>query len=159
MPQSAAHQGFLHNHTYAANPNSQDNLRSFEELHPYSYKSKLKKMLKNLQVKHTANETSTRQQESKDEILLRDNNINLTLKEIVESNADDFNDMIKNSLFQPDQITLIKDIRRRGKNKIAAQTCRKRKIDSIDYLEKEVENLREIKSLLQAEHTSINRHV
>ncbi len=36
------------------------------------------------------------------------------------------------------QKQLIRDIRRRGKNKVAAQNCRKRKIDTISSLQDEV---------------------
>ena len=45
----------------------------------------------------------------------------------------------RHKLTEP-QLQLIRDIRRRGKNKVAAQNCRKRKIDTIVTLEDEVGN-------------------
>uniref|UniRef100_A0A3B3ZMU9 Endoplasmic reticulum membrane sensor NFE2L1 n=1 Tax=Periophthalmus magnuspinnatus TaxID=409849 RepID=A0A3B3ZMU9_9GOBI len=46
------------------------------------------------------------------------------------------------------QLNLVRDIRRRGKNKIAAQNCRKRKMDNLQGLEKDVTMLRRRKSRL-----------
>ena len=103
---------------------------------------------------------ASRQFESRDEVLLRENSIRLTLSQVVESNAEDFNELLKeNGDFTLDQINLIKDIRRRGKNKVAAQICRKRKIDSIDSLKEDVEQLNEMKSILQREYELIHKEV
>lgn len=38
-------------------------------------------------------------------------------------------------------MALVRDIRRRGKNKVAAQNCRKRKLETIVQLERELERL------------------
>ena len=38
----------------------------------------------------------------------------------------------------PFQVKLCRDIRRRGKNKVAAQNCRKRKLDTIEELQSQV---------------------
>ena len=51
--------------------------------------------------------------------------------EIINSSVEEFNQMISNKKLTNDQIKLIRDIRRRGKNKVAAQNCRKRKLDII----------------------------
>lgn len=48
---------------------------------------------------------------------------------------DNFNDLLKKYDFNNEQIQLIRDIRRRGKNKVAAQNCRKRKITAIQQVE------------------------
>jgi len=98
--------------------------------------------------------------ESRDEIMLRENNIHLRLAQVVESNAEEFNELLKdNSSLTQEQLNLIKDIRRRGKNKVAAQICRKRKIDSIDSLKEDVEQLNEMKSILQTEYELIHKEV
>ena len=40
-----------------------------------------------------------------------------------------------------DQIKLCHDIRRRGKNKVAARNCRKRKMDTIEELQNQVDQV------------------
>ncbi len=127
-----------------------------EVYHPYSYKNKLKKMLKNLK-NNSAN--NSRQQESRDQILLQQNDIHLTIDNIVESNADEFNDLVNSLKLNNEQMSIVKDIRRRGKNKVAAQICRKRKIDSIDSLKEDVENLNEVKASLDIEQKSLETEV
>lgn len=85
---------------------------------------------------------------SKDEKRARALNIPFTMAQIINSPVDEFNDMIANHSLNEAQLQLIKDIRRRGKNKMAAQSCRKRKMDAIGSLESEVLGLRdECKSL------------
>lgn len=53
------------------------------------------------------------------------------------------------------QIALIRDIRRRGKNKVAAQNCRKRKLDVIYTLEDEMTELQRMRDKLLAERGHI----
>lgn len=150
---TASIRGFQHNHTYLDGVNKSDDLEVF---HPYSYKNKLKKMLKNIE-NDEAN--TVRQQESRDQLLLAENNINASLNHVVESNADEFNELIKDLQLNAEQLTIIKDIRRRGKNKVAAQICRKRKIDSIESLKEDVEQLNELKLVLDTEHDTIQDEV
>lgn len=64
---------------------------------------------------------------------------------------DEFNERLsKYDLTEP-QLSLIRDIRRRGKNKVAAQNCRKRKLDQILTLADEVKRARERKIRLNKE--------
>lgn len=127
-----------------------------EVYHPYSYKNKLKKMLKNLK---NTDVNNTRQQESRDQLLLQTSNINLSISHIVESSADEFNEIIKSVRLNAEQLSVVKDIRRRGKNKVAAQICRKRKIDSIDSLKEDVEQMMEMKSILDQEQDFLEKEV
>ena len=57
--------------------------------------------------------------------------IPFTADRIINSSMDDFNGMLVGSALTEEQITTCRDIRRRGKNKIAAQNCRKRKVSNI----------------------------
>ncbi|KAK2832768.1 hypothetical protein Q5P01_016657 [Channa striata] len=61
---------------------------------------------------------------------------------IVNLPVEEFNDLLTNSKLNEDQVALIRDIRRRGKNKIAAQNCRKRKLNVLVGLEEDVSILR-----------------
>ncbi len=63
--------------------------------------------------------------------------IPFTLEEIVHSSIEEFHSLQKPELTES-QWQLIQDIRRRGKNKVAAQNCRKRKTDEITELYDEV---------------------
>ena len=55
---------------------------------------------------------------------------------------DEFNDMLSKEELSEEQLNICRDIRRRGKNKVAAQNCRRRKIDQIRQLETEVTRIK-----------------
>lgn len=61
---------------------------------------------------------------------------------------DEFNERLSKYDLSETQLSLIRDIRRRGKNKVAAQNCRKRKLDQIISLADEVEEVRKRKERL-----------
>lgn len=64
---------------------------------------------------------------------------------------DEFNERLSKFDLSEGQLTLIRDIRRRGKNKVAAQNCRKRKLDQINSLSDEVKEMKNRKMRLQSE--------
>ena len=47
---------------------------------------------------------------------------------------DEFNDLLSKNDLSEEQLNICRDIRRRGKNKVAAQNCRQRKIEQIEEL-------------------------
>ncbi|XP_056416385.1 transcription factor NF-E2 45 kDa subunit [Hyla sarda] len=61
---------------------------------------------------------------------------------IVNLPVEDFNELLSRHTLTESQLALVRDIRRRGKNKVAAQNCRKRKMENISILEKEIGQLR-----------------
>ena len=65
---------------------------------------------------------------------------------------DEFNERLSKYDLSEAQLSLIRDIRRRGKNKVAAQNCRKRKLDQINSLSDEVKEMRNRKMRLLSEH-------
>ncbi|CAF3377100.1 unnamed protein product, partial [Rotaria sp. Silwood2] len=92
--------------------------------------------------------TSTRSnyQGQQDEDALHQYNIPLTSYEITQSSTEEYNrHLARLNYLTPEQIHIIKDIRRRGKNKIAAQNCRKRKAIGVESLSDEVDELKRIK--------------
>ncbi|TMS18567.1 Endoplasmic reticulum membrane sensor NFE2L1 [Larimichthys crocea] len=78
---------------------------------------------------------------SRDELRARAMCIPFSVLQIVNMPVEEFLEVLDGHGFSPDQVTLLRDIRRRGKNKLAAQNCRKRKLDAITGLQEEVERL------------------
>ena len=65
---------------------------------------------------------------------------------------DEFNDMLSKEDLSEEQLNICRDIRRRGKNKVAAQNCRKRKLEQIDELQKKVDEAKRRQNLLKNDH-------
>lgn len=78
---------------------------------------------------------------------------------IINLPVEEFNDLLASFLLNEEQLTLIKDIRRRGKNKVAAQNCRKRKMDVLVGLSGEVSNLMRLRSRLLREKREAVRNL
>ncbi|XP_067136416.1 endoplasmic reticulum membrane sensor NFE2L1 isoform X1 [Centruroides vittatus] len=88
---------------------------------------------------------------SRDERRARMLKIPISNEDIIHLPIDEFNERLSKYELKEEQLALIKDIRRRGKNKVAAQNCRKRKIGQIMNLQEELQSLLEEKASLQAE--------
>ncbi|XP_038156167.1 nuclear factor erythroid 2-related factor 3 [Cyprinodon tularosa] len=78
---------------------------------------------------------------SRDELRARAMCIPFSVLQIVNMPVEEFMEVLDSHSFSPEQVTLLRDIRRRGKNKLAAQNCRKRKLDAITGLQEEVDRL------------------
>lgn len=100
----------------------------------------------------------TKSKKSHDEHLTRDEkraralNIPITVDDIINLPMDEFNERLSKFDLSEAQLSLIRDIRRRGKNKVAAQNCRKRKLDQINTLADEVKEMRDRKMRLRSEY-------
>ncbi len=88
---------------------------------------------------------------SRDEQRARALQIPFTVDKIINLPVDDFNEMMSKHQLNEVQLALVRDIRRRGKNKVAAQNCRKRKMENIVGLEYELDSLKEEKERLMKE--------
>ena len=73
-------------------------------------------------------------------------------EDIVNPPMDEFNDMLSKEDLTEEQLNICRDIRRRGKNKVAAQNCRKRKLEQIDELQKKVDEAKRRQNLLKNDH-------
>ncbi|XP_065371841.1 segmentation protein cap'n'collar isoform X2 [Calliphora vicina] len=88
---------------------------------------------------------------TRDEKRARAMNIPIPVTEIINLPMDEFNERLSKYDLSENQLSLIRDIRRRGKNKVAAQNCRKRKLDQILSLEDEVKQVRRRKEDLHSQ--------
>ncbi|KAL2104248.1 hypothetical protein ACEWY4_001116 [Coilia grayii] len=79
------------------------------------------------------------------------------LEKIVNLPVDDFNELLTQYTLSDAQLALVRDIRRRGKNKVAAQNCRKRKLENIVHLEGELGQLRAQREHLARERLDYQR--
>lgn len=88
---------------------------------------------------------------SRDEQRAKALKIPLSVDMIINLPVDDFNEVMSKHQLNEAQLALVRDIRRRGKNKVAAQNCRKRKMENIVGLEGELDSLKEEKERLLSE--------
>ncbi|XP_048374310.1 endoplasmic reticulum membrane sensor NFE2L1 isoform X2 [Sphaerodactylus townsendi] len=96
-------------------------------------------------------------QMSRDEHRARAMKIPFPNEKIINLPVEEFNELLSKYQLSEAQLSLIRDIRRRGKNKMAAQNCRKRKLDTIINLERDVEDLQRDKSKLLREKVEFLR--
>ncbi|KAM8706475.1 hypothetical protein ACLKA7_010704 [Drosophila subpalustris] len=104
--------------------------------------------------KSTSSSSSSSMEEehlSRDEKRARALNIPIAVMDIINLPMDEFNERLSKYDLSENQLSLIRDIRRRGKNKVAAQNCRKRKLDQILTLEDEVNTVVKRKTQLNQE--------
>ncbi|XP_034944376.1 segmentation protein cap'n'collar isoform X3 [Chelonus insularis] len=85
---------------------------------------------------------------TRDEKRARAHNVPIPVKDIINLPMDEFNERLSKYDLNENQLSLIRDIRRRGKNKVAAQNCRKRKLDQITSLEVQVKEMKDRKTRL-----------
>nr|XP_020474183.1 transcription factor NF-E2 45 kDa subunit-like [Monopterus albus]XP_020474191.1 transcription factor NF-E2 45 kDa subunit-like [Monopterus albus] len=79
------------------------------------------------------------------------------MEKIINLPVDDFNELLTQYTLTDTQLALVRDIRRRGKNKVAAQNCRKRKLESIIHLERELNQLHAQREQLAQERLEFQR--
>uniref|UniRef100_T1JG20 BZIP domain-containing protein n=1 Tax=Strigamia maritima TaxID=126957 RepID=T1JG20_STRMM len=92
---------------------------------------------------------------SRDEKRARALKVPMTSNEIISLPMDEFNEKLSKFDLTEPQLALIRDIRRRGKNKVAAQNCRKRKLDQILTLAEVVQELQQNKDNVLYNHEQL----
>lgn len=94
---------------------------------------------------------SDKSQRSHDERRARALKVPFSNELIINLPVEEFNHLLASFQLDQEQLELIKDIRRRGKNKVAAQNCRRRKMDVLQGLSGEVSSLMRRRSRLLRE--------
>ncbi|XP_074939163.1 nuclear factor erythroid 2-related factor 3 isoform X2 [Phalacrocorax aristotelis] len=145
----ATFQQFLHNHTYNQLP-SQTAATLEHQQQPWIEKPN--------EVKDRCHNTIDTDLSS-NECGAKALRIPFSVDEIVSMPVDSFNTMLAKNHLTDTQVSLLRDIRRRGKNKVAAQNCRKRKLNAILDLEEDVSNLQTQKESLKKELSQCSRSI
>lgn len=94
---------------------------------------------------------------SRDERRAKALKIPFHMDQIINLPVDDFNELLTQYTLTDTQLALVRDIRRRGKNKVAAQNCRKRKLESIIHLETELNQLKTQREILSKQRFEFSR--
>lgn len=142
-----AFQHLFHNHTYHLQPSGLESTPV--SLSQYGKSQKIRGKYLN----------DTERNLSRDERRAKALHIPFSVDEIVRMPVESFNNMLSRHCLTDLQMSLIRDIRRRGKNKVAAQNCRKRKLDVILNLEDDVCNLHAKKEILKREQAQYNKAI
>ncbi|XP_066485243.1 nuclear factor erythroid 2-related factor 3 [Tiliqua scincoides] len=138
----------FHNHTYNQTPHQLAPSTS-EHGHVWPEKSN----------KDRSRNIDTNRSPNHDEWRAKALRIPFSVNDIITLPVDSFNSMLSRYYLTDNQRSLIRDIRRRGKNKVAAQNCRKRKLDAIMNLEDDVCHLQAKKESLKKEKAQCNRSI
>lgn len=142
-----------HNHTYNLPLSS-----SFDE-HLELPIPTGKKMGREKQSKLQPQQDFLDKQSSRDERRARAMKIPFSNEKIINLPVEEFNELLSKHHLSEAQLALVRDIRRRGKNKMAAQNCRKRKLDTIINLEQGVHDMRRDKARLLKEKMEFIRSI
>lgn len=125
-----------HNHTYPLQPGQQPKER-----------------------KSSSEERKAKSAYSRDEKRAKALSVPFSVAQIIHSPVEEFNEMLQKYKLSEQQLQLIRDIRRRGKNKVAAQNCRKRKIEVITTLDDDVLKMRSDRDRLINERRMIDKEM
>lgn len=140
-PQVSLNKKIWHDHNYSA--------QSPEDHDPQSW-TRPPKAIK----QEVMSEDETGLEElSRDERRLQALGLPFSAPEIVNMPVEDFLELLEGQSLSTSEVTLLRDVRRRGKNKLAAQNCRKRKLHAILGLQTEVEGLVAQRDALLRERT------
>uniref|UniRef100_H3CBV1 Endoplasmic reticulum membrane sensor NFE2L1 n=1 Tax=Tetraodon nigroviridis TaxID=99883 RepID=H3CBV1_TETNG len=142
-----------HDHTYNQSPSLPVGKMSTKQTRPSVGRHSAKPY------HHSPSQPSDNKMWSHDERRARTLKVPFSNELIVNLPVEEFNELLASFQLNEEQLALIKDIRRRGKNKVAAQNCRKRKMDVLLGLNDEVSSLMSRRSRLLREKREAMRNL
>ncbi|XP_054671536.1 nuclear factor erythroid 2-related factor 3 [Grus americana] len=142
-------QQFLHNHAYNQLPSQAASTPEHQQQMWMEKPNEVKDRC------HNSTDTNI----STDEHCAKALRIPFSVDEIVSMPVDSFNTMLAKNHLTDTQVSRLRVIRRRGKNKVAAQNCRKRKLNALLNLEEDICNLQTQKESLKKEHSQCSRSI
>lgn len=140
-PLRTAHDLVNHNHSYTLTP----------QTHHSTHVGSASNGIPRSQTRDKKSKKPEEEHLTRDEKRARQMSIPITVHDIINLPMDEFNERLSKYDLSESQLSLIRDIRRRGKNKVAAQNCRKRKLDQITSLAEEVTEMKKRKERLLRE--------
>lgn len=144
-PQVSLNKKIWHDHNYSAQSPEDHDLQSCNRL-PKAIKQEV-----------TSEDEHGLEEPSRDERHLQALGLPFSAPEIVNMPVEDFLELLEGQSLSTAEVTLLRDVRRRGKNKLAAQNCRRRKLYAILGLQAEVEGLVAQRDALLRERTCISK--
>lgn len=135
------HENIWHDHTYSA---------------PQTHNSTSSGWFTAIKQEVMSEDEAEPEEMSRDEHRVQALGLPFSAFQIVNMPVENFLELLDRQNLSGSDVTLLRDVRRRGKNKLAAQNCRKRKLDAIVGLQGEVEGLMVQRDALlrQRDHTT-----
>ncbi|XP_035829484.1 endoplasmic reticulum membrane sensor NFE2L1 isoform X2 [Aplysia californica] len=137
-------------------PNGSRALAQHQVAHNHTYNTPPGQLPREVK-KYAQKEPARKGPQSRDQRRATEMKVPFTVDDIIEWPVDTFNEMLTKHKLSEAQLNLIRDIRRRGKNKVAAQNCRKRKVGVIVTLADEMLDLQKVRDRLVAERAQMER--
>ena len=106
-----------------------------------------------------SNPTSINRTNTKEDRLLHAVGVYIEVNWLVNIDIDEFSEVVDQPWFSPEQVKVCKDIRRRGKNKVAAANCRARKRAQVSALKEDVADLKLRRRQLEYEKSRLNNEL
>jgi len=94
---------------------------------------------------------------SRDEVKASEMGLPIDVSDIINLPVEELMELEESFQMDRKQVRLCREIRKRGKNKVAAQNCRKRKTDQIDHLQRQVDNTKRRKHILLEEREELEK--
>lgn len=140
---------------YCSQPHAESNLSFAQSLPKENRLDDRRDTCKRSAENFSENQQIKNRRIGKDDKLAKEAKLPFTVRTLVGLPMDEFNDLLSKNELTEGQLNVCRDIRRRGKNKVAAQNCRQRKLEQIDELQGQLGRAMERRDKLKHEHSRL----